>query len=191
MFFDDICALRCLCEPTRSRKRRHAKNIGKPICFVQFRHTRTCARDSTKHWKTAPKQHGNALEKAMRSGSVFLLIRLALGSLLGTFWHPDGSQKAPKTPQVTPKTPQRVPKIAQEAPKVRPRLPKRPQRYSKRLPRDPKDPPRCPQEFPRGPQEVPERPPRPPKTSPRDPKDAPKAPKEDPKQVIYANIFVK
>ena len=68
-----------------------------------------------KLWKSVSKCIRNAIEKAMRSGSEFSLIWLALGTLLGTFWHPDGPQKVPKTPLSEARN---LPKSAQEAPKT-------------------------------------------------------------------------
>ena len=137
-------------------------------------HTRTCARDSKNRWKSLRKCIGNAIEKAMRSGSEFLLIWLALGALLGTIWHPDASQKAPKTHEVTPKFPKECPrspkdyprcaksspKSAQEATKSPQEAPKRPQRSPKRAPRPPGEAPKSPQEIPKTPQSLPKRSPR-------------------------------
>ena len=123
-FFDEIFILLRLGTPTRSKKSRLAKTLQKPsktymfhtiLAYPHFR-----AR-SKKLRKSIPKCIRNVIEKAMHSGSEFSLICLALGTLLGTFWHPDGSPKPPKTPQVTPKIPQRVPKRPQRLPK---RLPK-------------------------------------------------------------------
>ena len=42
----------------------------------------------------------NVIARTMRSGFTFALMWVPLGSLWGTFWHPDGPQKVPKTAQV-------------------------------------------------------------------------------------------
>ena len=80
---------------------------------------------------------GNAIEKAMRSGSDFSLIWLALGTLLGTFWHPEGPKDPPSDATYSTKSPQEAPKIAQGAPQVHPGPPKRFPRAPRTRPRQP------------------------------------------------------
>ena len=117
----------------------------------------------------------------MRSGSEFLLIWLALGALLGTIWHPDASQKAPKTPEVTPKFPKECPRSPKDYPRCAKSSPKSAQEATKSPQEAPKRPQRSPKRAPRGPQEAPKTPRRGPKEPPRDPQDAPKPPEEVPK----------
>ena len=147
-------------------------------------HTRTCARDSKNRWKSMRKCIGNAIEKAMRSGSEFLLIWLALGALLGTIWHPDASQKAPKTPEVTPKFPKECPRSPKDYPRCAKSSPKSAQEATKSPQEAPKRPQRSPKRAPRGPQDPQERPQRAPKRSPR----RPKASRRGPQDICRAHI---
>ena len=147
-------------------------------------HTRNCARDSKKRWKSLRKCIGNAIEKAMRSGSEFLLIWLALGALLGTIWHPDASQKAPKNPEVTPKFPKECPRSPKDYPRCAKSSPKSPQEATKTPQEAPKRPQRSPKRSPRGAQDPQERPQRAPKRSPR----RFKAFRRDPQDICRAHI---